>query len=75
MDYGFLDVPLPFDACDRRSCVNITITDDEVLENLELFSVTLRRNGLDPRISLDPTVAEIQITDNDGMSVNDVGGC
>lgn len=55
--------------------MNISITDDEVLENLESFSVTLRRNGLDPRISLNPTIAEIQITDNDGMFVNEIGGC
>jgi hypothetical protein len=65
MDYGSITTTLPFGRCDTRSCVNVSITDDEVLENPESFSVSLQRNGLDSRITLEPTEAEIEIIDND----------
>ena len=55
-----------FDACERRSCVNVSIVDDLVLENTESFFVSLERAaGLDARIRLDPVEAEIEIIDND----------
>ena len=34
--------------------MDIPIVDDDVLENSELFNVSLERNGLDTRITLDP---------------------
>ena len=43
---------------------NIAITSDDVLENVEIFNVTLERNGLDERIMLDPTQGQIVIIDN-----------
>ena len=43
MDYGSVDVILMFAECQRRSCVNVTIEDDEVLETTEFFSITLER--------------------------------
>ena len=68
MDYGeILNAPLVFPPCERRSCVAIPIVDDDVLENSELFNVTLERNGLDTRITLDPVDGLVEITDNDGM--------
>ena len=68
MDYGqVLDTPLVFPPCERRSCVAIPIVDDDVLENSELFNVSLERNGLDSRITLDPVDGLVEITDNDGM--------
>ena len=68
MDYGeVLDAPVVFPPCERRSCVGILIVDDAVLENYELFNVTLERNGLDTRITLDPVDGLVEITDNDGM--------
>ena len=57
---------LQFGTCQRMYCVDITIVDDLVLELVESFNVSLERNGLDSRISLDPTVAQINITDDDG---------
>ena len=67
VDYGeILDAPLEFPPCERRSCVDIPIVDDDVLENSELFNVTLERNGLDSRITLDPVDGLVEITDNDG---------
>ena len=59
MDYGSVDTTLLFAACEIRSCVNIPITNDDTLENTESFFVNLNRNGLDSRITLDPTPGEI----------------
>ena len=67
MDYGqVLGAPLVFPPCERSRCVDIPIVDDDVLENSELFSVSLERNGLDTRITLDPVDGLVEITDNDG---------
>ena len=65
MDYGSVTTTLPFAACEDMSCQNISIVDDEVLENTESFFATLERNGLDSRITLNPTRAEIEILDDD----------
>ena len=55
-----------FDSCDKKSCVNISIVDDDVIEDTESFSVLLAETpGLDVRITLDPVEAEIEIIDND----------
>ena len=56
-----------FAACQRRSCVNVTIVDDEVLEMVvESFNVTLERTpGLDNRITLNPVNGVVEIRDND----------
>ena len=70
MDYGSVDTTLTFAPCQRRSCVNVSIMDDDVLEFTESFSITLERTlGLDDRIDLDPVDGEVEITDNDGMFV------
>ena len=68
-DYGPLNKSLLlFAACQRRSCVNVTIINDEQVENDELFNVTLERTpGLDDRITLNPINGVIQINDDDGL--------
>ena len=56
-----------FTSCQRRHCVSsISIVDDLVLEDIESFNVSIVRNGLDNSISLRPTAAKIEISDNDG---------
>ena len=68
MDYGAQSTLLMFDECKRRSCVNISIEDDLVLEMEESFNVTLKRTiGLDSRIELSPMDGVIEIIENDGM--------
>ena len=69
MDYGQLvDHLLGFAACDRSSCVDIPIVDDEVLELVESFNLTLERpSGLDNRISLSPVDGIVEIIDNESM--------
>ena len=67
LDYGeLLDAPVVFPPCANKSCVDIPIVDDDVLENSELFNVALERNGLDGRITLDPVDGMVEIIDNDG---------
>ena len=66
MDYSGLSFIVLFAACDRRQCVNLTIVDDQVLEDTESFNVDLSRTtDLDARITLDPTAAVVDIIDND----------
>ena len=65
MDYGELSTILSFRTCGTRQCVNMSIVDDDVLENVESFDVTLERTpGLDVRITLDPVDGTISITDD-----------
>ena len=58
---------LMFEACQKRSCVTVTIVDDDILEMTESFDVTLERTpGLDSRITLRPVDGVVEITDEDG---------
>ena len=50
--------------------MDIPIVDDAVLENYELFNVSLERNELDSRIILDPVDGLVEITDNESMGTN-----
>ena len=51
MDYGAVNTLLMFAACQRRSCVDVPIVDDAVLENMESFFVTLNKTpSLNTRI-------------------------
>ena len=63
-----------FRACETRACTNVAIVDDNVAELTERFSVKLiRTDGLDPRITLDPVVAEVEIIDDDdGECMNNI---
>ena len=49
-----------------QQCTSISITDDPVLENDELFSVQL--NTTDLAVTLHPSSANITIEDNDSKS-------
>ena len=65
MDYGALSTIVTFGTYDTQQCVNITIVDDEVLENVESFFVNLERTpGLDSRITLNPVDGLICINDS-----------
>ena len=69
-DYGGVPLALLlFAACQRRSCLNVTIVDDDLLEGTETFRASLTRPfDLDTRIILDPVDGVVQISDNDGMN-------
>ena len=49
-----------------QQCTSISISDDPILENDELFSVVL--NTTDQAVTLRPSVANITIEDDDGKS-------
>lgn len=64
---GFKDKHLHFVKCEKRQCVNVSILDDEEVEYLEIWDVTLKRTpDMDSRIKLDQVNGKIQISDNDG---------
>ena len=70
IDYLGLSTILMFVTCGTQQCVNVVIVDDDVLENVESFDVTLERTpGLDSRITLDPVDTVVEITDDDGEYV------
>ena len=59
-----------FLACVNRYCVDIRITDDNVLEPQESFTVSLERSeGIGNEIQREPDEMEIIIIDDDGMFV------
>jgi hypothetical protein len=59
-----------FDACQMRRCVNVTIVDDVILENVESFDLYLERTSdLDSRITLDPAHGVLEFADNDVAAV------
>ena len=71
--------PLVFDMCQKRSCVNLSIVNDNILEMVESFTVSLgnpnptntiqtedRFAHLTSSISINPATAVIYIIDSDG---------
>ena len=68
MGYEPRSTLLIFNICDTWQCTNITIKIDAVLENTKSFFVNLLSTpDIDSRITLDPVLAKIEITDNDGL--------
>ena len=55
----------------RRQCFNVTITDDNVREDAETFTVTLEMafNGSLSKILIHPAMVTVTILDNDGKDV------
>ena len=73
MDYEQLEGALMFHPCDVRKCINVTIKDDDITEETEIFIVSLQRTTtLDSRIFLNPKSATVHVTDDDGMHYTSV---
>lgn len=55
----------------RRQCFNVTIADDDVREDAEIFTATLEIafNGSLPKILIHPAMVTVTILDNDGKDV------
>ena len=67
MDYEPLNVTLMFAACEKRSCVDVTIVNDYDDESDENFFYALERTpDLHPIIDLDLILGEILIVNDDG---------
>ena len=64
MDYGTLPTStLTFTAANTRTCINISITDDSLVEGPELFSLSL--SEAIPNFNLTVPSTIVGITDND----------
>ena len=65
MDYTGITEVLMFAACATRECRTIAIIEDDTAEDIETFNVTLTKttSGLDPRITLEPVDAVVEIID------------
>ena len=66
VDYVIFSKPVTFAACEDEGCVDIEIVDDDIVEDVEDFAVTLLRDGLDKDIELGNALATIEIFDDDG---------
>ena len=51
----------------RRTCINVNINDDTLLEEVEFFSIVFvpGLGGLSPNIRLAPNLTFVEILDND----------
>ena len=59
----------PSSSSSLRKCINIGITEDTSVEEIEEFTVNMARTGgLDPRVQLGLTSATVSITDTDRMT-------
>ena len=71
MDYTVVtpDVILLFDNTTRRSCFNITITNDNLVEGVEQFSLEIHENPSESfpiDTVLSPNMSVVDIIDQDG---------
>ena len=65
MDYDNVSTILTFPECANKSCVNISIVDDETVEKSKTFSISLA--STDRRIIVDPDLVDgkVVIMDNE----------
>ena len=69
-DYIALANPpvLRFGRCEKNKCVNVTIINDNKLEETESFNVSLERgHEVSTGFVFDPQEVSVTITDEDGM--------
>ena len=68
-DYTAVSSPLTFPATASADnvmlCINVSITDDLVFEELENFTVTVTTTN--PRVTLGNNATTVTITDNEGQ--------
>ena len=55
------------DATVRSECIIVTAIDDEELEQSLTFSIVISAMANLPRVTVEPDVVTVTITDNDGM--------
>ncbi len=64
-DYETVIAQQLFSPGQVRQCINIIILEDDILEGPEDFQTTLSTSV--DRVTLDPELAIVNISDNDGM--------
>ena len=61
---------LTFVACAERACGNISITNDEIMEDLlEEFTISLESANTDSRVKVSAQPSTVRIIDDDGLSL------
>ena len=70
-DFQIFAPSLPEEGVTRRSCFNVSITDDNFHENTESFEILLELDIFTPQygVIVNPSITEIFIIDNDGKSL------
>ena len=66
-DYSSVNQGLTFSQSSSRECVNVSIVNDDELENVEEFKLTLTTG--EDRVNLDPNATTVRITDDDGEEI------
>ena len=66
-DYTSVEVELTFDEAVSLSCVDVPIEDDDFIEDLESFTVTLTSG--DPDVTFMPPAAPVFIVDDDSVTI------
>ena len=68
-------MPFTSDPSTHRQCFNVTIIDDEALEDTERFNLDLTlAGGSTVPVVVDPTVSEVEIIDIDCKNSSNVHG-
>ena len=61
-------VPFTSDPSTHEQCFNVTIIDDDILENVEMFSLVLSVAGNSTLpVTVRPNISDVTIVDRDGM--------
>ena len=55
----------PFNTDNRRQCFNVAIQNDDIRENAESFTVTIRHDVPSPLVIVQPDVVTITILNDD----------
>ena len=66
-DFQLTETFLRFISCSRRQCFDIVIIDDDIIEDVEMFNITLWPPpfGLPRRFTLSPNVTTVTIENDD----------
>ena len=65
-DYSSVHIPIIFLSCQKEKCVSVDINDDETVEEVESFYLTLEGQiGVATYMILEPHETKITIEDND----------
>ena len=67
MDYDSGPYTVIIPAKEETGSFNVSITNDSLLEESELFNLVINSSSLPSRVTTDVNKVNVTITDNDGM--------
>ena len=65
-DYGEVTTNLTFSSCENKTCINVTIVNNDFAEETEFFSISLQRVTNLDSVSLTLDSATVEVEDDDG---------